>query len=49
MIGCSKSALKRIGYVINENVFEQKEKIPKLKLNHMLALIGLRTTEFNDK
>ena len=49
MIGCSKSALKRIEYVIHENVFEQKEKIPKLKLNRMSALIGLRTTEFNDK
>ena len=36
-------------YVIHENVFEQEEKIPKLKLNHMLALIGLRTTELNDK
>ena len=45
MIGCSKLALKRIEYVIQENAFEQKEKIPELKLNHMLALIGLRTTE----
>ena len=45
MIGCCKSALKRIEYVIQENVFEQKEKIPELKLNHMLALIGLQTTE----
>ena len=45
MIGCSKSALKRIEYVNQENVFEQKEKIPELKLNHMLALIGLQTTE----
>ena len=49
MIGCSKSGLKRIEYVIQENVFEQKEKIPELKLNHMLALIGLRTTEPSDK
>ena len=45
MIGFSKSALKRIEYVIQENAFEQKENIPELKLNHMLALIGLRTTE----
>ena len=45
MIGCSQSAVKRIEYVIQENVFEQKEKIPELKLDHMLALIGLRTTE----
>ena len=35
-------------YVIQENVFEQKEKIPELKLNHMLALIGLWTTELSD-
>ena len=31
--------------LLQENVFEQKEKIPELKLNHMLALIGLQTTE----
>ena len=49
MIGCSKSTLKRIEYVIQENGFGQKEKIPELKLNHMLALIGLRTTQLSDK
>ena len=49
MIGCSKSAVKRTQYVIQENAFDQKEKIPELKLNHMLALIGLRTTELSDK
>ena len=49
MIGCSKSALKIIEYVIQENVFEQKEKMPELKLNHMLALMGLRTTDRSDK
>ena len=43
MIGCSKSALKRIEYVCEEKVLEQKEKIPELKLYHMLALMGLRT------
>ena len=43
MIGCSKSALKRIKYVNQDNVFEQKEMIPELKLCHMLALMGLRT------
>ena len=26
-------------------LLSKKEKIPELKLNHMLALIGLRTTE----
>ena len=35
--------------LLQENVFEQKEKITELKLNHMLTLIGLRTNEPCDK